>query len=315
MVGLAAGLTAAVVTVPMVLRSQYYSVVGVDSLDGKRASAPTGPLNVLVIGSDTRAGSNRKYGPHMEDDGARSDTLLLVHLPADRKSAEVVSIPRDSMVQIPECRASDGKVVAAHIDMINSAYAEGGRICARRTVETLTQIHVDHTIAIDFSGFKEVIDALGGVEITLPKAVDDRKAKLRLPAGRQVVDGEQALGYARIRYSLGDGSDLDRIKRQHTLIRAMVKKAKDLPADPARLMTFIQAVATSITVDAGLDAERILYLARSLVAVKPSATTFTTVPVKPYPADQNRLVWKQPAADKLFERIRRDSERTTADSE
>ncbi|MEV0973477.1 LCP family protein [Microtetraspora glauca] len=305
MLALAAGLTAAVVTVPTVLLNRS-SIVGSDVgvRTGTGGSAPTGPLNLLLIGSDTRAGSNGKYGRRMGDQPGRSDTLILVHLPADRKSAEVVSIPRDSMVVIPDCRASDGKVIASHVSMINSAYAEGGLICARRTVESLTKVRIHHTISIDFSGFKQVIDAVGGVEITVPKAVDDPKAKLRLPAGRQILDGEQALGYARARYALGDGSDLMRIKRQHTLMRAVLKKAKDLPSDPARLATFVKAASTWITTDSGFDMRTMYDLARGLAGVKPSATTFTAVPVVPYPPDRNRLSWKQPAADKLFERFR-----------
>ncbi|MFF4773712.1 LCP family protein [Microtetraspora fusca] len=307
MLALAAGLTAAVVTVPTVLLSGSGTGRPGGPLVGAGVEAPTGPLNVLLVGSDTRAGNNRKYGRHMAGDGARSDTLVLVHLAADRRSAQAVSIPRDSMVRIPECRASDGRKFPAHIGMINSAYMNGGLACTRRTIETLTGVTVDYAMAIDFSGFKDMIDALGGVEITVPKAVDDPKAKLRVPAGRQVLDGEQALGYARARYGLGDGSDLMRIKRQQVLMRAIIKKAADLPADPVRLPAFLKAVQASVKTDDGLGLEEMVALARGLAGMKPSDTRFVTVPWTPYPQDPNRLVWKQPEADQLFKRIASDS--------
>ncbi|MFF3671748.1 LCP family glycopolymer transferase [Microtetraspora malaysiensis] len=307
MVALAAGLTAAVVTVPTVLLSGSGTGHPTGPLVGAGVEAPTGPLNVLLIGSDSRAGSNRKYGQHMAGDGARSDTLVLVHLAADRKSAQAVSIPRDSMVLIPECRASDGRKAPAHFGMINSAYADGGLICARRTIETLTGVPVDYAMAIDFSGFKDMIDALGGVEITVPKAVYDRKAKLRLPAGRQMLNGEQALGYARLRYALGDGSDLMRIKRQQVLMRAIIKKAANLPADPVRLPAFLKAVQASVKTEPGLNVEEMVALARGLAGMKPSDTRFDTIPWTPYSEDRNRVVWKQPEADQLFKRIASDS--------
>jgi LCP family protein required for cell wall assembly len=243
----------------------------------------------------------------MADEPGRSDTLVLVHLAADRKSAEVVNIPRDSMVPIPECRASDGTKTPAHLGMINSAYSEGGLACARRTIETLTEVTVDYAMAIDFSGFKDMIDALGGVEITIPRAVVDPKAKLRLPAGRQVLNGEQALGYARARYTLGDGSDVMRIKRQQVLMRAIIKKAADLPADPVRLPAFLKAVHASVKTEPGLNLEEMVALARSVAGMKPSDTRFVTVPWMPYPADPNRLAWKQPEASQLFKRIASDS--------
>ncbi|WP_067178090.1 LCP family protein [Microtetraspora niveoalba] len=311
MLALAAGLTAAVVTVPTVLLSGSFDVVkmpdgGSRSAGGGTASVTAGPLNLLLIGSDTREGANAEYGPHMTTDGGRSDSMVLVHLAADRKSAQAVSIPRDSMVPIPECRGADRKVLPAHTGMINSAYAEGGLVCARRTIETLTGVPVDYAIAIDFSGFKGMIDALGGVEITLPKAVDDPKAKLRLPAGRQMLNGEQALGYARLRYALGDGSDIMRIKRQQVLMRAIIKKAADLPTT-LRLPDFLKAARASITTEPGLNLEEMLALARGLAGMKPSATTFMTVPVRPYPPDRNRLSWKQPEAGELFKRIASDS--------
>ncbi|WP_067144197.1 LCP family protein [Microtetraspora malaysiensis] len=307
MVALAAGLTAAVVTVPTVLLSGSGTGRPAGSLTEAGVEAPTGPLNLLLIGSDTREGANAKYGPRMADYPGRSDTLVLVHLAADRKSAEAVSIPRDSMVRIPECRTGDGKKAPAHVGMINSAYADGGLACARKTMETLTGVTVDYAMAIDFSGFKDMIDALGGVEITVPKAVDDPKAKLRMPAGRQVLNGEQALGYARLRYALGDGSDLSRIKRQQVLMRGIIKKAAGLPTDPVRLPAFLKAVQASVKTEPGLNVEEMVALARGLAGMKPSDTRFVTIPWTPYSEDPNRVSWKQPEADQLFKRIASDS--------
>jgi LCP family protein required for cell wall assembly len=249
-----------------------------------------------VIGSDTREGAgNAKYGPQLakSDVGKRSDTIMIVHLPADRGKAIAVSVPRDSMVAIPSCSGKPGRT-----DMINSAYDIGDAACLRKTLEKLTGLTIQHTVEVDFNGFKGMVDALGGVQVTLPRAVDDPKSKLKLPAGENTLDGEAALGYARLRYS-GDGSDIARIKRQQVIVLAMLKKVKGTMSDPGRLKTFLGEVRKSVKTDMSLE---LMYeLSTELSKTK---VNFVTIPWEPYLDDPHRLQWKQPAAGQLFKSLK-----------
>jgi LCP family protein required for cell wall assembly len=226
--------------------------------------------------------------------------MVLLRLSADRKRATAVSLPRDSMVRIPQCRSADGRTVAAHQDMINQAYAIGGLTCAWKTVETTTGVRVDHAVAIRYDGLEKLVDALGGVEVTLPHAVNDRKSKLKLPAGRSVVDGRTAVAYTRLRY-VGDGSDIARIKRNTALMQAMLKKVSRLD-DPAALAALVRVAATSVTADAGLDLDTMLALALDVQRAG-TRVSYVTVPWRPYTKDPNRIEWKQPDAARLFGRL------------
>jgi LCP family protein required for cell wall assembly len=270
------------------------------------AEGPRRPENILLIGSDTREGANSRYGSTIA--GARSDTTILAHLAADRKSAVLASIPRDSIVDIPECQRADGTVVAATTARFNDAYSRGGAACTIRTVEALTQIRIDHHVVVDFNGFKHMVDALGGVEICLPKRVDDPKSNLHLDAGRQEVNGRVALAYVRTRYRLGDGSDLSRIDRQQAFLSSMVRKVSStgLLLRPDRLVRFLDAATRSITTDPGLASLNDLRkLAQSVKSLDTGAVTFVTVPNKPNPQDRNTVVWK-PSADALWSALRYD---------
>ncbi|MFC4908999.1 LCP family protein [Actinomadura gamaensis] len=282
----------------------YYQVDGnirhVSAADlGPRPAKLTRAQNILVVGSDSRDGANAAYG---KDQGARTDTMVLFHVPADGKNVRGVSLPRDSMVQIPACRTAGGATVAARTGQINAAFNEAGLACAWKTVEADTGVRVDHALQIDFTGFKSMVDALGGVELTVPAKIDDAKAKLHLNPGRQKLDGEQALGYARARYSVGDGSDLGRIKRQQQLMTAMADKARGQLGNPARLYSFLRAASRSVTTDGGLGLKQMFDLANGIGDT--GKISFTTVPVGPYPADPNRVQWTQPAAGRLFQSLR-----------
>jgi LCP family protein required for cell wall assembly len=284
--GLVAAATAAVVAVPTLLIARPDRPVAVE---GPRPAEVTGALNVLVVGTDSQAGSPRFRN------GARSDTMMIVHLPADRKKAEVVSLPRDSMVRVPACGGRP-----ARRDMINSAYDAGGMPCAIKTVETLTDIRVDHYVEVEFAGFAEMVDALGGIEVKLARPVNDQGSKLKLPAGRSVVNGEQALAYVRLR-NYGDGSDLARIGRQQVFMTAMLRKARSALTDPGKLRDFLAVASRSVKTDDALDLETMTGLA---TALRGSELDTVTVPVRPATGDPNRVEWKQPAADRLFERLR-----------
>ncbi|MFE4372372.1 LCP family protein [Streptomyces sp. NPDC056835] len=265
--------------------------------------------NILLIGSDSRAGEgNSKYG---RDDGGsqRSDTTILLHLAADRKSATAMSIPRDLMVEIPSCAKPDGSRSRAQFAQFNWAFEAGGAACAIRTVEKLTDIRVDHHMVIDFSGFTDVVNAVDGVEVCLDEPVKDVQARLELPAGRQTLDGEQALGFVRARHGIGDGSDTQRMDRQQRFLGALFKKVQSngVLLNPARLYPVLDAATKSLTTDSGLNSLSDLYeLARSMRSVPMEKVQFLTVPRQPYSQDANRDELVQPDAKNLFERLRED---------
>ncbi|MEV0195727.1 LCP family protein [Nonomuraea sp. NPDC050691] len=277
---------------------------------GNQRPPETGALNVLLLGSDSRDGNNQKYGATSHGLGERSDTLMLLHMSPDRDKVTLVSFPRDLMVVIPSCTSRNGTPLASGLRQINSAFNDGGVVCAMRTVESLTKLRLDHFVKVDFTGFKGIIDALQGISICLPKAVNDPKAKLVLSAGKHVVNGEQALGYVRARYSMGDGSDLSRIKRQQIFLTQVMKKVTDggMLTDPGRLNAFLQAAIAAVTVDDELSLTRMLEIARSVKGMSAGQLKGITVPVQAYVADKNRVQLAQPAADDFFERLRSDVE-------
>ncbi|RFU38194.1 LytR family transcriptional regulator [Actinomadura logoneensis] len=263
-------------------------------------------MNILLIGSDSRMGANARYGTEV---GERSDTTILLHLSPGGEQAIGLSFPRDSMVRVPDCRRRNGSVIPGRLDMINSAFAQGGSACTWTTVESLTGIRIDHFVKVDFTGFKRVVDALGGVEICVPRRIDDPKAELHLRRGRQIVHGDQALGYVRTRYVLGDGSDLGRIRRQQQFMASVVKKATDkgMLKDPGKVYAFLSAVAKSIKVDDQFTMQAMERLATGLRGMSAGKVRFVTVPVEPYPADKNRVQFNAAQAGALFRAIRDDN--------
>ncbi|WP_416972618.1 LCP family protein [Streptomyces sp. 4F14] len=267
-----------------------------------------GAQNLLLIGSDSRAGDgNGAYG---RDSGTqRADSMILLHLSAGRKSATAVSLPRDLMVETPECRAADGSRTPPSLAMLNHAFQVGGSACAIRTVEELTGIRVDHHVVVDFQGFKEMVDAVDGVEVCLAEPVDDRAAKLRLPAGRVRLNGEQALGFVRARKSLGDGSDTDRMDRQQRFLAALVDKvwSNGVLLNPVKLYPVLDAATSSVTADPELAGLRGMYeLVRGLRGIPTDRVQFLTVPRESYVYNTNRDQLVQPDAGKLFARLRAD---------
>ncbi|TDC99666.1 LytR family transcriptional regulator [Nonomuraea deserti] len=280
----------------------------------------TGALNVLLVGSDTRAGEgNAKYGQkaarQADGGGKRTDTIILLHISPDRDQARLISFPRDSMVQIPKCKNETTKQeMPPRRDMINSAYNSGGVACTISTLETLTGIRVNHFVEVDFSGFKNIVDALGGIEICLKSGVNDKYSKLVLPPGKSLLNGEKALGYVRLR-KYGNGSDLQRIKRQQIFLSKVIAKAtsSELMTDVGKLRDFISAAAGSVTMDPALanDTEKLISIAMSTKQLTAKGVELTTVPVLPDPDNpEARVIWRQPDADKLFTAIKTDTEVT-----
>ncbi|MEU6773433.1 LCP family protein [Streptomyces sp. NPDC046759] len=267
-----------------------------------------GAQNILLIGSDTRAGrGNSAYGRDLGSE--RSDTTILLHLAADRRSATAVSLPRDLMVDIPGCRQADGGHSEPVFAMFNHAFLLGGSACTIRTVEKLTDIRVDHHVVVDFSGFKEMVDAVDGVQVCLKEPVDDKDAKLKLPAGKVMLDGEQALGYVRARKSIGDGSDTERMERQQRFLGALVDKmqSSDVLLNPVKLYPVLDAATSSLTTDPELASLHGLYqLVRGLRNIPIERVQFLTVPRESYVYDSNRDQLVEPEAEKLFARLRAD---------
>jgi LCP family protein required for cell wall assembly len=268
-----------------------------------------GAQNILVIGSDSRAGDeNRRYG---RDSGTeRSDTTILLHLAAERGSATAVSLPRDLMVDVPGCLRPDGTRSEPMFTMFNYAFQVGGSACTIRTVERLTNIRVDHHVVVDFHGFKDMVDAVDGVEVCLAEPIRDKAAKLRLPAGRVTLDGEQALGYVRARKTLGNGSDTDRMDRQQRFLGALVNKVQssDVLLNPVKLYPVLDAATSSLTTDPDLASLRGLYeLVRGLRDIPTERVQFLTVPRESYVYNANRDQLVEPEAERLFERLRSDA--------
>lgn len=278
------------------------------------------PLNILVMGSDSREGDNNIDG--LTGGGERSDTTILLHVSGDRKSAYGVSLPRDAMVQRPDCKDAEGGFHAGSGDelvMWNEAFSVGGPLCTVQQTEQLTGIRIDHFVVVDFRGFKDMVDAIDGVEICVPQTVDDRAHGIYLEAGRREVRGKEALNYVRVRHGISENGDIGRMKRQQAFLAAMVKKASSMEtlANPARLTGFLRAATRSLTLDEDLGTMRKLYrLSREFDEIRLDDVRFLTVPWEWWPEDRNRLVWTDDADD-LWERMREDkplSRRLSADA-
>lgn len=267
-----------------------------------------GAQNILLIGSDTRAGEgNSAYGRDLGSE--RSDTTILLHLAANRRSATAVSLPRDLMVDIPGCRQQDGSRSEPVFAMFNHAFQVGGSACTIRTVEKLTNIRIDHHVVVDFSGFKKMVDAVDGVQVCLKEPIDDKAALLKLPAGKVRLNGEQALGFVRARKSLGDGSDTERMERQQRFLGALVDKVQsnDVLLNPVKLYPVLDAATSALTTDPELASLRGLYqLVRGLRDIPAERVQFLTVPRESYIYDSNRDQLVEPEAEKLFARLRAD---------
>ncbi|GAA2440403.1 LCP family protein [Streptomyces glaucus] len=310
------------------------NIQGADVHDGLGGDRPVnlspGSKNILVVGSDSRDGDNARYGGDLTT--MQSDTLMVVHVPADRKWATVVSFPRDSWVGIPACDKGDGTTSEPHHFKINQAFAIGGTgggiaeaaACTIKTIEANTGLRIDHFVSLDFQGFKGMVDALDGVEVCPEEAIHDDKARLDLEAGCQTVRGEDALGYVRARYNVGNGSDTGRIGRQQEFMQALAEKAQSKLASPNALYGFLESATESLTTDKDLAGIRPLYgLASDLKGVPRDRLTFLTVPNYPreadVPADKANVMWQYPQAADLFAALAKDeevdAERLRADAE
>lgn len=269
---------------------------------------PSEPLNILVMGSDTRAGEGNGIDAENADGGQRSDTVILLHVSADRKDAYGVSLPRDAIIDRPDCTVDGEEIPGEDTVMFNTAFAAGGPQCTLTTVERLTGIHIDHFLALDFAGFREMVDAIDGVEVCLPTAVEDYEHNIFLDAGVQTLQGQDALNYVRERTQLSVTGDIGRMKRQQAFIASMVNKVLSAGtlSQPGKVIDFLTAVTSSIQVDDELDTVGELQeLAMEFRGTGLDQIKFITVPIAEYEPDPNRLIWTD-EADDLWERITAD---------
>ncbi|MEV7212253.1 LCP family protein [Kitasatospora cineracea] len=299
------------------------STFGNDGLSKERPAAAGAdaegrtPVNLLLIGSDSRAGSNKDLGGG-QDGGARSDTAILLHVYADHRHAVGVSIPRDSLVEIPPCMLPNKTWTKDQPSaMFNSAFSvgdtdQGNPACTQNTVEKLTGLRIDHTMVVNFQGFADMTTAVGGVDVCLPKAVYEgdlnpnlgHRGKELFKQGHQTISGQAALDYVRIRHGLGDGSDIGRTKRQQAFLSSLIKQVKAKGMDPTTLLPLADAATKALTVDEGLgSAGKLVDFAMSLKNLDLHDIKFLTVPWR-YQGERVALV--HPDADQLWAALKAD---------
>ncbi|MFE6482704.1 LCP family protein [Streptomyces sp. NPDC057757] len=279
-------------------------------------------FNILIIGTDKRTGEgNEKYG----DSGSvgHADTTILLHVSKDRTNATALSIPRDLIVDVPDCetKQSDGstKVIPGSTDVrFNTSLGQDGRDpgCTMRTVKAATGISVDHFMMADFNAVKTLTTAVDGVEVCLAKDVDDDDSKLKLSAGKHTIEGETALAFLRTRHSFGNAGDLDRIKIQQQFLSSLMRKmsSSDTLTNPAKLVKLAEAATKALTVDTGIGKVSTLKdVALQLKKVPTKNITFLTTPVIDNPAEvvKATVVVNPTTAQPVFDMIKDDVSFTT----
>ncbi|QTE00900.1 LCP family protein [Streptomyces cyanogenus] len=269
-----------------------------------------GSENILVLGSDTRSGKNKKLGGGTDDGSARSDTAMIVHVYEGHKKASVVSIPRDTLVDRPRCTDTKGTShPAASGVMFNEAYSTGGAACAVKTVESITGIRMDHYLEVDFEGFQKLIDDLGGVEVTTTRNIRDPQSHLDLKAGTHTLNGEQALGLVRTRHGVGDGSDLGRIQLQQAFIKALIDQVKHVGVftNPKKLYDLADTATKAVTTDSDLGSvNSLIDFADGLKGISSAHMKMVTMPVQYDPANPNRVLLAKTKAQLVWNALKND---------
>lgn len=261
-------------------------------------------VNVLFIGSDGYEEDSPAYSSEFE--GERSDSLMLAHISPDDR-ASVVSFPRDSLVQLPECEAyGDAEGTSPYHGMLNAAMYHGGPPCVVHSVESLTGIRIDHFVHLSFASFRDVVDAIGGVEMCIPEPMEDERAGLDIDDGDQVLDGETSLSFVRARYEIGDGGDIGRIDRQQMFLAALAEQvmSNEVLTSPRKMNGLADAIAEHSATDQELTLDRMVSIAFTLADVDLSDIEFHTVPWFQAPYDPNRVIWNEEEAEKLFTAVR-----------
>ena len=297
--------------------------------DGQNKATPDSfegrAVNILVVGTDSRNGASGNIGAGDEDEvpGLRNDSTMVIHVSADRSRVQVVSIPRDTLVDIPSCKHRDGSTSdPMSNEMFNNAMfygADGGNTdediapgiaCVKATVEKMSGMPIDAFMVVNFAGFINMIDALGGIWFNIPERIEDESASLFIDAGCWKLDGTQSLAYMRSRKGQGDGSDISRIGRQQQLISAMLREiqSKDYVTDSGALLTFLQAAIASVNVSSNLgDARADLTLLLNVLSKTERANIqFVTMPVEEPSWDPNRRIASEPMARNVWNALKND---------
>ncbi|WP_217141955.1 LCP family protein [Streptomyces sp. AC627_RSS907] len=274
-------------------------------------------INILLIGTDKRTGAgNEGYGD--KGSAGHADTNILLHVAKDRSNATALSIPRDLIVDIPDCptKQEDGttKVIPGTRGVrFNNSLGQDGRTpsCTMRTVTELTGITPDNFMVADFNAVKTLTTAVDGVEVCLAKAIDDPDSHLKLPAGEHTIEGEQALAFVRTRHSVGFGGDLSRIEIQQQFLSSLMRKLKsnDTLTSPSKMLKLADAATKALTVDSKMDdIGKLKDLGLELGKLNTKNLTFATVPVKDNPAEKVpvTVVLQDGPAQQVFDMIKND---------
>ncbi|MEU9302546.1 LCP family protein [Streptomyces sp. NPDC048269] len=272
-------------------------------------------LNFLLVGTDGRDKISPEEKREYRLGGAPchcTDTIMLVHLSADRERASVISLPRDSYAEIPEHQdLVSGKPHKGHPMKLNAAYAEGGPNLTVRTVENMTRVKIDHYLEVDFTSFMKTVDAIGGVEVCTAKTMRDANTGLDLLPGTHRLAGGQALQYVRSRHIDG-ASDLGRMQRQQRFVAALIQQATGggVLLNPVKFKQVSSTLLGSVRADRGFGSEQMLALGQAMRDFTPSSSEFASVPVgdPSYPVKGlgSTVKWDEPEAAKLFEAVRQD---------
>ncbi|GAA4992884.1 LCP family protein [Streptomyces hyderabadensis] len=274
-------------------------------------------INILLIGTDKRTGSgNDGYGD--KGSAGHADTTLLLHVSKDRSNATALSIPRDLIVDIPDCPTTqeDGstKVIPGSSGVrFNQSLGQSDRTpsCTMRTVTELTGVKPDNFMVADFNAVKTLSSAVGGVEVCLAKDINDPDSHLNLPAGKHTIEGEEALAFVRTRHSVGFGGDLSRIELQQQFLSSLMRKLKsnDTLTSPTKMVKLAEAGTKALTVDSKLDSiGKLKDLGLELGKLNTKNLTFATVPVKDNPAEKTpvTVVLKDGPAQQVFDMVKND---------
>ncbi len=271
-----------------------------------------GPINMLLVGSDTREGQGEGYG---NDTSVLADVIILLHVSADRKSATALSFPRDLLVPWPACPSTSippgPGYLPQSLGQINATIANGGPGCTLLTVEALTGLKIPHLAMIDFKGVIEMSNAIGGVEVCLTKPIKDQYTFLNLAAGKHVLQGKDALKFLRTRHGVGDGSDLSRISNQQVFLTSLVRKVKSagVLGNPIYLYSLASAAARNMKLSESLtDVNVMVAMAGALKDVELDKMVFLQVPSRgglpaPY---SGRVAPIYEKANIIFEKLRND---------
>ena len=271
------------------LSSNMHRLPGVFAGLEHRPSKPSGPagdaVNILLLGTDRRSdvattGADARAASWVVG-AQRSDELMILHIDARRRAASIISIPRDTWVDIP----------GYGMHKVNAAFSYGGPSLAVETVESLTGVRIDHLAVVDWTGFAALIDSIGGIDVMVPKTVTDSVHGVTWTAGPHRLDGAEALAYVSQRYGLPRG-DLDRVARQQVVLRAAMTSAlhQEMRKDPRMLYGFLDTMTRHLSVDRDWSTRSMLELAVSMRDFRSADLTFLTMPVAGFGTEDGQSV-------------------------